>query len=111
MRRQPRTAILKRTLLTVLYALLLMTAQQSALTHAAWHAGGEAPAHQDGKGTAPDNLCDLHHACAQVLGGVQGALPPCTVYTPTHVLTAAPSLPGGAARFLAPLCRGPPRYS
>lgn len=111
-KRQPQIAVLKSCLLVALYALLLITAQQSALSHAAWHAGAQTPPHHDGQGPAPDNsLCDLHHACTHVLGGAQGAPPLWPVGSHTHVLTAAPALPGGAARFLGPLSRGPPPHS
>jgi len=58
--------------------LLLLFAQQTALTHAAWHATHESPpAQQDGKGKGSfqSGLCNQHFAFSQVLSGAHAASP------------------------------------
>jgi len=58
-----------------IYIFLLLFAQQSAFTHAVWHAREPAPAHhEDHDDTSfQGGLCGLHGAFTQVLGGVQAA--------------------------------------
>jgi len=67
---------------------LLLIAQQTALTHATWHAAGADPGsniehrdgepnHEDHDENAPTNLCVYHFALGQVLGGNHGS--PCIV--------------------------------
>ena len=95
---------------------LLLFAQQSALTHAAWHAFGAAGApeqraavsSQDGSPPVEAVLCAFDAAYGQVLGAAAGSAP----------MTAPPALAAGAPlqshapftvpQFLAPLSRGPP---
>jgi len=63
----------KRVSLRLACVFLLLFAQQSALTHAAWHAHGQVPAqHHDGedKASFQGSLCSLHVVFSQVLGGV-----------------------------------------
>jgi len=100
---------LKRALQFVCIFLLLF-AQQSALTHAAWHAHGQQPAQHDSKDKVSfqGSLCDLHVAFSAVLGGahaspVHHAARECIderiVHRP-HALRVAESP--------TPLSRGPP---
>jgi len=101
---------LKRALLQLVCILLLLFAQQSALTHAAWHAHQPHSAQHDGRDKASFNgsLCDLHVAFSAVLGGahaspVHHAVRECVDerivrYTVPLLLSVAPS----------PLSRGPP---
>jgi hypothetical protein len=68
---------------------LLLIAQQGALVHATWHAGGDAHAAQTPHNAADressagqenrdsqSNLCDFDLAFGQVLGGVHGSSAP-----------------------------------
>jgi hypothetical protein len=71
----------KRTALHFLCTLLLLFAQQGALTHSVWHLGDHLPAHEhhDHAGATHDDggdghssqskLCDLHFVLGSVLGG------------------------------------------
>ena len=101
---------MKRVFLQFACIFLLLFAQQSALTHAAWHAHGQPPAQHDSKDKASfqGGLCDLHVAFSQVLGGVQA--------TPAHLsvrdsvterIAQRPRL-CGFIETLTPLSRGPP---
>lgn len=101
---------MQRVLLRVVCVLALLFAQQSALTHAAWHAGAAAPAQQDSKGGLHGGSCDLHYAYAQVLGGVQSTAALCLAEPVIHEPAIARVAAVGVTRFLAPLSRGPPPY-
>ena len=100
----------QRILARIVFILLLLFAQQAALTHAAWHASQatHAPAHEDGKASFQGGLCDLHHAFGQVLGGVQAAAAPCMPRTAVDDIAPAYADAGCIQPFLAPLSRGPP---
>jgi hypothetical protein len=102
-----------RSFKAFIYVFLLLFAQQVALTHAAWHAREHTPAHQTGKGDASlqGDLCGLHGAFSQVLGGAQtGAV---QLAIPLGVADAIPPYSGlyVALRLHAPLSRGPPVFS
>ena len=87
---------------TLLIAVALLAAQQSALAHGVWHAAGAA------QGQQQDNLCKLHDALGTVAGALD-ALPPAaslhTLREEVFVFTArhAPWL-----RLALPSSRGPP---
>jgi hypothetical protein len=93
--------------------LLLLIAQQSAFTHAAWHAREHAPApekHHDDV-SLQGELCALHGAFSQVLGGLQ---------TPAVHRLASPGAAETCAHrsgapvtldLLLPHSRGPPVLS
>jgi hypothetical protein len=107
---------LKGRLFIAVCALLLLLAQHTALAHAVWHALDGTPAQHEHSHDTPKSdggsLCTFHAAIGQVLGG--GAPVTACVF---HVQSpeAAPVDPGSrgvlAARFLAPLSRGPPALS
>jgi len=75
-----------RPLIHYLCVFLLLVAQQGAIVHATWHAGGGTRAHESdihGHGTeqreSPSgqrSLCALDLALGQVLGGVHGSCAP-----------------------------------
>ena len=94
-------------------ALLLLIAQQGALSHQIWHAANSA-AHSD---AAPDtnnpepkktSLCDLHTALGAVLGALNGAPHGSQVdaFEQLRFAAAAPAEPRLVS--LAPASRGPP---
>ena len=95
---------------------LLLFAQQSALTHAAWHAlvGSTGPAQHVAAAPAHDTHSDDAAACVfdaaygQVLGaGLGGA--PAVVHQPlAHGAPAHWHRSFTTPQFLAPLSRGPP---
>lgn len=95
---------------------LLLIAQQGALSHAAWHAGGGAQAahHTDGHPDSPaeqENLCGFDLAFSQLLGGAQGVALSVTFVAPVaeriHDLAAARV----CTAALFPKSRGPPATS
>jgi len=107
----PHTTMRKVT--AFIAALLLTFSQQVALTHAAWHAHHSQTAPQqgdDGK-SLQGELCALHGAFTQVLGGLHTA----SAHVPLlHDLTAALAPRWAGCVSLArcvPLSRGPPTYS
>jgi hypothetical protein len=92
---------------------LLLFAQQSALTHSAWHAQEHSPAHQQDKGDASiqGTLCELHGVLSQVLSAVQA---PEVRYACTPGVAEAIVFRAGARvvpELLVPLSRGPPPLS
>ena len=103
----------RNAVVQVLFALLLLCAQQGAITHEIWHAATSSHAQSDQK--APDSnknrLCDLHASLGTVLGAVTGvvaAAPP--VAAPQPALIASES-PAASVSLLAPPSRGPPALS
>ena len=89
---------------------LLLFAQQSALTHAAWHAHGQTPAQHDSndKASFQGGLCDLHVAFSQVLGGVQATPVQHLVWDSVAERIAQRPRLCGFVETLVPLSRGPP---
>ena len=103
---------MQRVVLRLACIILLLFAQQSALTHAAWHAKQTAPLEQENSGKAVHGgLCDLHHAFSQVLGGVQAAMSVCFVHARAVDLQYPCLYSPGILALLPPLCRGPPSFS
>ncbi len=104
--------ILKRGLLQILLAALLLAAQHGALTHQTRHLQDRLPAQtqqQDEKQkSAHAGLCDFHVSFAQVLGAVNCAKLPLRLASNTvergnnHFPSAFP------ADLVVPASRGPP---
>lgn len=100
---------MQRILLTVVCVVLLLFAQQGALTHAAWHAGATSASHDKGdKGGLERSLCDLHKSLSQVTGGVPAQAVVSIVAVEPKAVLAGRWLPAAVVHFLAPLSRGPP---
>ena len=93
--------------------MLLLFAQQSAFVHAAWHARQQSPAqHQDqGKASFQGDLCRLHGAFSQVLGGVQATAT--HHYVSQRIDETIAHRPGACVvlELHVPLSRGPPVLS
>ena len=91
--------------LRILFALLLLSAQQAALSHAI--------SHVDDRGLPNEQklLCDQHDALGTVAGALDCALPPLTgAALPVPVFFAV-DLPAVSTPGLAPSSRGPPTFS
>jgi hypothetical protein len=93
---------------------LLLFAQQSAFTHAAWHHAHEhSPAHHQDQDDASfqGELCGLHGAFSQVLGGVQTAV--VHHLLPQRIAGTIAHRPGACIvpELHVPLSRGPPVLS
>jgi len=100
---------MKRVFLQLVLAVLLLFAQQVALTHGLSHAHSLAPEQQDpGKASFQGGSCNLHGVYGQVLGGMPSS--PVSHAEPFLSVEqgAALALPCVAALALAPLSRGPP---
>jgi hypothetical protein len=94
--------VLLRRSLRILLALLLLSAQHAALSHALAHLGPQGvPAEQK-------QLCDQHDAFGSVAGAVGCANPPtlAAVLAPSGSFPAG--LPAACIAGLAPSSRGPP---
>ena len=101
---------MKRTLLQLACVLLLLFAQQSALTHAAWHAHERHPAQQDSDVSFQGGLCDLHIAFGAVLGGANAAPPqhPLPDRLDQHIAQRPPA--HAVVTPLTPRSRAPPAF-
>ena len=91
--------------LRILFALLLLSAQQTALSHMI--------SHLDDRGLPNEQklLCDQHDALGTVAGALDCALPPLAVAaSPVPVLFVV-DLPAVSTAGLAPSSRGPPALS
>jgi len=110
---------MSRRLLHYLYVVLLLVAQQSAITHTTWHAGGGARTHESGvhehdtgheSPSGQRSLCALDLAFGQVLGGVHGSCAvPAAAGLPAAIAidTFNPRLGSEAVPALS---RGPPFF-
>ena len=104
---------LRNAVVQVVFALLLLCAQQGAITHEIWHAATSSHAQSEQK--APDSnknrLCDLHASLGTVLGAVTGvvaAAPPAAASQPSFIASESPA---ASVSLLAPASRGPPALS
>ena len=88
--------------LRILFALVLLNAQQAALAHQIWHLGKQATL------PAQSQLCDQHQALGAVAGAVDCALAPPAVALPPEPSHRSLDHPAAAAPGLAPSSRGPP---
>lgn len=110
---------MSRQIFHYLCLILLLIAQQGAIAHATWHAGGDARAHetetldhasqQESPG-GPASLCAFDLAFGQVLGGVHGSCaPPVATALPAAIAVYAfnPRLGSDAVPAHS---RGPPLF-
>jgi hypothetical protein len=103
---------LKRGLLQIVLAAVLLAAQHGALTHQVRHLHDNLPAQSqqqdDGKQKSQSGLCDFHVAFVQILGALNSELLPLRIATnafehgPNHFPPAFPS------DLVVPASRGPP---
>ena len=104
--------ILKRGLLQIVFAALLLAAQHGALTHHVRHLQGNPPLqsqkHNGGKQTSQTGLCDFHVAFVQVLGAVSSAAPPLQIAANTVESGVNNLPPAYPASLVIPASRGPP---
>ncbi|HSN40698.1 MAG TPA: hypothetical protein VLT92_10935, partial [Burkholderiales bacterium] len=101
---------LKRAFLQLACIFLLLFAQQSGLTHAAWHAHGQPPVQQDSKNKASfqGSLCDLHVAFSAVLGGAHDSTVHHSADACIDERIVQQPRRHDIADLLTPLSRGPP---
>jgi hypothetical protein len=94
----------------VLLAALLLAAQQAALEHSIWHAGGAqaAFAHAQESGDGHNPLCDQHAALGAVAGAIGCAAAQVPAVANVFAALAAPALPARDNAPLAPSSRDPP---
>lgn len=104
--------ILKRGLLQILLAALLLVAQYTALTHGLRHWQPNQPAQsqqEDGsKQKTSSVLCDFHVAFAEILGAVGSCAMPPLVVTQISERSADPYYLPHTLDIFAPRSRGPP---
>jgi hypothetical protein len=107
----------RNALVQVVFALLLLCAQQGALTHEIWHFAKAGPhaagfvGDHKGPESKKNRLCDLHSALGTVLGAVTGvvaAAPPAAASQPSFIASESPA---ASVSLLAPPSRGPPALS
>src|SRR3979490_607922 len=105
---------LRNAVVQVVFALLLLCAQQGAITHEIWHAATSS-AHAQTGDKAPDSsknrLCDLHSALGTVLGAVATIASPAPLDSCTEFSFLASESPAASVSLLAPASRGPPALS
>ena len=103
----------RNAVVQLVFALLLLCAQQGALTHEIWHfakAGPHAGFVGDHKGSESkkNRLCDMHSALGTVLGAVNAVIAAAPLDTSRqYCFIAAASLAASVSQ-LAPFSRGPP---
>ena len=91
--------------LRILLALLLLSAQHAALSHAVYHVDERGlPAEQK-------PLCDQHDALGTVAGALDGAHLPLAAVVPPVPICCCADLPAASTPGLAPSSRGPPTLS
>jgi len=104
--------ILKRGLLQIALAALLLAAQHGALTHQVQHVHDRLPAQtqqqNDGKTTSHSVLCDFHVAFADIFGAVCSAALPLRLAVNDVERGASLSSPAFRATLVVPASRGPP---
>jgi hypothetical protein len=86
--------------LRILLALLLLSAQQTALSHQIRDFFKGAP--------AQEQLCSHHDALGTVAGAVDAPITPLSGEAADHFPIATPALPAAATPAPAPSSRGPP---
>ena len=100
--------------------LLVLVAQQSAISHRLWHVAGSVAHHTELQAVpeaplknvpAQEALCPLHTALGAVLGVIAGDGSPVTLAATEHVRFPIPDLPAGVTRAVRPVSRGPPLLS
>ena len=102
----------RNALIQVVFALLLLCAQQGAITHEIWHAATSGAHAQTGH-KAPDSsknrLCDLHASLGTVLGAVSAVIAAAPLDTCSHFCFIAAASSAASVSPLAPFSRGPPQ--
>lgn len=104
--------MIKRGLLQIALAALLLAAQHGAVTHQIRDLQDQLPVrsqqHDDGKQKSPSELCDFHVAFAEILGSINPAMPALRITANT--VERGVSLPSFAspATSVIPASRGPP---
>jgi hypothetical protein len=105
---------IKRGLLQMVLAALLLVAQHGALTHQVRHLHDRLPAqvqqHDDGKQRSQSGLCDFHIAFAQILGTVSSAALPLRIAANTVERSINHFPPAFPANLVVPASRGPPVF-
>ena len=100
----------RNAVVQVVFALLLLCAQQGAITHEIWHAatGSHAQSEQKTPDSNKNRLCDLHASLGTVLGAVNAVIAAAPLDASSqYCFIAAASLAASVSR-LAPFSRGPP---
>jgi len=104
----------RNAVVQIVFAFLLLLAQQGALTHEIWHAATSSAHAQTGH-KAPDpsrnRLCDLHASLGTVLGAVTGVVAAAPPAAAPQLSFIACESPAASASLLAPPSRGPPALS
>jgi hypothetical protein len=104
--------ILKRGLMQILLAALLLAAQHGALTHQTRHLQDRLPAQaqqqNENQKSAHAALCDFHVSFAQVLGAVSCAKIPLRLASNAVEQSGSHVLPAFPADLVIPASRGPP---
>ena len=90
--------------LRILLALLLLSAQQTALSHQLWHFLDQ------GSQPAQGQLCGQHDALGTVAGALDAPAALFAGETPTAFSFASLALRSAATPALAPSSRGPPAF-
>jgi hypothetical protein len=107
--------ILKRGLLQIALAALLLAAQHGALTHQIRHLQDNLPAQSqqqdNGKQKSQSGLCDFHVAFVQILGAVNSAAPPLQIAANGVACSPNHLPPAFSADLVVPASRGPPVFS
>lgn len=104
--------IMKRGLLQIVLATLLLVAQHGALAHQIRHLQdnlpGQSQQQDDGKQKPQSGLCDFHVLFAQILGAVDAAVLPLQIAANgfEHGINHFP--PAFPSDLVLPASRGPP---
>jgi hypothetical protein len=90
--------------LRILLALLLLSAQQTALSHQLWHYFKIAPQ------PAQEQLCGHHDALGTVAGALDAPAMQQAGEAPAQYSISTPALPAASTSAPAPSSRGPPAF-
>jgi hypothetical protein len=106
----------RNAVVQIVFAMLLLCAQQGAVTHEIWHFANAGPhAGFVGDHKAPESkknrLCDLHSALGTVLGAVATIASPAPLDSCTEFSFLAAASRAASVSLLAPFSRGPPALS
>ena len=98
----------RRCAVQLLYILLLLFAQQTAYSHAAWHAGEHSQQHRKSDASFHGKLCGLHGVFCEVLGGIQGSSAGAFIAVSPASVTEWRAEVALVLPLQSPLSRGPP---
>ena len=103
---------IRRGLLQITLAAVLLAAQHGALTHQVQHLQDRLPVqsqqHDDGKQNSQSGSCDFHVVFAEILGAVNSVALPLLGAANTVELSLNHLPPAFAANLVVPASRGPP---